>query len=118
MGLFSSLFGGGSKTTVTQAATNNTNVTVNNTIDMEALADAITAVGLFTATAVDNVGKQTKDVLTGLLAQVDANQKTQIVAMIADVQQRVKQNQILNSGLSVVKIGALIGGAYWIWRRL
>ncbi len=126
MGLFSSLFGGGSKTTVTQYSANNTSVNLENEIlnyiDLEALASAVSAMGLTVQGAIDATGQGVQSAITATSEQTQALISTlgtaQILTQAADAKARIEQNEILNRGFELAKISALAGGAYLIWRKL
>lgn len=100
-GVVGSIFGGGgSKTTVNQAATNHTDVTVTsqiaNIIDVSVIAEAIKA-----------AGQQTSD----LIAQLA---KIQIVAQLADAKAQMDQNEIVKKALKYTGISAVL---YFVWRQ-
>ena len=99
-GLVSSVFGGGgSSTSVQQQAANTTTINttneISNIIDLQVIADAIKA-----------TAGQTQELIASL-------SKAQIITQIADVQAKIKQNEILQQSFKT----ALLCGAGWLtWR--
>lgn len=111
MGFFSKLFGGGD-TTVTQTSTNKTEVGVTNQIanimDLSALAEAVKGIGEGLDGAIRASAEDTKRILTA--------------SLILDAQNDAKQTEILETakeqGFKIIKIGAVGGVLYFIWRKL
>lgn len=122
MGFLSGILGGGSKTTVKQTSTNTTNVDigigVENLIDLSSLSDALKDVlGKF-SDGVSKIGSDTNEVLKSL----SDGQKIEALALLADVQQKVKQNEmiagLLNNAGKYGRYLLLAGGAYFVWRQI
>lgn len=117
MGIFDSIFGGGSKTTVKQTSTNVTNLDLTtqiaNVLDVEALAEAVKAMGVSIQGAITGTGQQTQALLQGL-AQ---GQQIGILAYLSDVQADMQRNELIKQGMAGAKVLLLAGGAYWAWRK-
>ena len=100
MGFLSGLFGGGSKTVVTQAAQNKTDVTVTsqiaNIIDIDALAEAVKAMGNSVQGAIDATGKQTQALFAGL-------QQASLITALAGLKAKTDQTAVLEKGLNMAK---------------
>lgn len=113
MGLFDSIFGGGGgNTTVTQVSNNKTDVTLTsqiaNVIDLEALAQAVTAMGDSVKGALTGTAEQTQALIASLSS-------AQIVTQIAAVQEKAELNDFLKDAS---KIALLVGGGYFVWRKV
>lgn len=114
-GLIDSIFGGGGDTTVTQAATNKTDVTVTsqiaNVIDLSLLAEAVKSMGQSVQGAISATGQQTQ----ALIAQLG---QAQVLTALANAQEQAKQNELLGRGLDMAKFAAIAVAGYFVWRKL
>ena len=92
------LFGGGSKSTVTQKATNQTSIDltnqVANIIDITALAEVL-----------KKSGEETRTLIASL-------SKAQVVAQLVDAKAKMDQNEILKTTLKYSGIGIIALAAY------
>jgi hypothetical protein len=114
-----SIFGGGSKSKVTQSVTTNTKVDVS--VNISSLSEVLEFIGKSFTT----VGEKTNDVMektNNILASLSDGQKIEAFALIADVQNRIVQNQMLNSFLETTKKylkHALIAGVVlYFWKKM
>lgn len=125
-GIVGSIFGGGSKTTVSQSSTNQTNIDMTsqiaNVIDLSSVADAMKFVGENFESALTTSGEQTRALLAGLMAQIGVNQKAQmqtaLVAAAVEKEGQEKRNELFSRGLNYLKIAGVAVAAWWIWRKM
>lgn len=129
MGLFDfvgDLFGGGSKTSVSQAASNKTNIdltaNIANVIDVTALSEAVEAVGASVTGAIDATSARSQEMIAAL-------QRSQVATALADLKVRSQKNEVARQGVEVIegavksigKFGKFIavgGGILILWRMM
>lgn len=73
-------------------------------IDVTALAEAVKAIGATIAQS----GQQTQNLIASL-------QSAQILTALADVQEKARQNEIVENTL---KFAAIAGAGWFIWRKV
>ncbi len=121
-GLTSLFGGGGGSTEVTTTTTNKTTVDVKNEIanliDLQAMADAVKAMGDTVGGAIGSVSDQTKTLFTGLLAQMGVQQQTAILTAVVQADQKEKQNALFEKALGYAKLAAILYGVYFVGRKL